>query len=99
MATGKVKKTWVEIQATSLANFEQAINEVFATMGIRTTKVGWCYANWASSITNGGQSGIILTKGTNDVNLCFIESSFVSGIYYSGEWHWFKATSSSITPV
>lgn len=103
MSAGDKKKldaitdTKVRIEATTLSAFETALNTRLAAMSDGDVILVRLYANWNGSPTMGSQTCGILTRISSGAYRCAIPDVCASGYYYSGAWHWSRATMESIT--
>jgi hypothetical protein len=56
------------------------------------------YPDWGGSPSGGGYAFGFLLKITTNFYKVSLMDACATGFYYSGAWHWYRATMSSITP-
>ena len=76
------------IEESSLANFEAALVSLCSSMSIGSIKIGYAYANFSQSPTNGAQCVAIATRTGSALYKVELLGAWKEGYYYSSSWHW-----------
>lgn len=86
------------VSETSISAFGSALVTILSNMSDGEIRFVKALSNWSGgSPTSGAYAIAILYRRTNGNYKISIPDTCTTGYYYSNEWHWTRATMSSVT--